>query len=544
MPKIATLPAEVVHAIAAGEVIDSLAAVVRELAENALDAGASRIAISVNPQQWSVSVADNGCGMSREDLQQAASPHSTSKIHDFNDLHQVTSLGFRGEALHSLAQLAQLTIYSRPGDNTGWQAHYSRQGHIKTLTPTAIAPGTVVEVNHVFQHWPQRRDALPSPPQQLRGIQQVLQNLALCHPQVSWQIRKGNKPWFSLTPGPSPREILPQLLRGVTREDVYYSRDSSLELLLGRPDRCHRGRSDWLKFAVNGRVVNLPDLEHTLLSALSRSLPRNRYPLCFLHLRVPPEQLDWNRHPAKSEIYLQNTEHWQTQLREAIDRALALGSLDNSGHSRVHQLLRVQDSPGDYRVNPASTDPSTDPSSRPLMPLRAIGQANRTYIVAEHPDGLWLVEQHIAHERVIYEQLCQDWALQELDPPIILSGLSPQQLENLDQIGITVDPFGDGLWALRQAPLPLAQRDDCADALQELSKGNLQDAQVATACRSAIRNGTLLTLKEMQQLLDRWQQTRNPHTCPHGRPIYLPLNESSLGRYFRRSWVIGKSHGI
>ncbi len=544
MPKIATLPAEVVHAIAAGEVIDSLAAVVRELAENALDAGASRIAISVNPQHWFVSVADNGCGMSRDDLQQAASPHSTSKIHDFNDLHQITSLGFRGEALHSLAQLAQLSIYSRQGDDPGWQACYTRQGHIKTLTPTAIAPGTIVEVHQVFHHWPQRRDALPNPPQQLRGIQLMLQNLALCHPQVCWQVRKGDKPWFSLTPGPSPRDILPQLLRGVTREDVYYSRNSSLELLLGRPDRCHRGRADWLKFAVNGRVVNLPDLEHTLLSALSRSLPRNRYPLCFLHLRVPPEQLDWNRHPAKSEIYLQNTEHWQTQLREAIDRALALGSLDNSGHSRVRQLLRVQDSPGDYRINPSSTDPSTDPSSRPLMPLRAIGQANRTYIVAEHPDGLWLVEQHIAHERVIYEQLCQDWALQELDPPIILSGLSPQQLENLDQIGITVDPFGDGLWALRQAPIPLAQRDDCADALQELSQGNLQEAQVATACRSAIRNGTLLTLKEMQQLLDRWQQTRNPHTCPHGRPIYLPLDESSLGRYFRRSWVIGKSHGI
>ncbi|USR91422.1 DNA mismatch repair endonuclease MutL [Phormidium yuhuli AB48] len=539
MPNIATLPAEVVHAIAAGEVIDSLAAVVRELAENALDAGASRIAISVDPQQWFVSVADNGCGMNRQDLQQAASPHSTSKIQDFNDLHQITSLGFRGEALHSLAQLAQLKIYSRQGDDPGWQAHYSRAGEIKTLTPTAIAPGTIVEVHHLFQHWPQRRDALPSAPQQLRAIQQVLQNLALCHPNVSWQIRKGNKPWFSLTPGPSPREILPQLLRGVTRDDVYYSRDSSLELLLGRPDRCHRGRADWLKFAVNGRVVTLPDLEHTLLSALSRSLPRNRYPLSFLHLRVPPEQLDWNRHPAKREIYLQNSDQWQTQLRETIDRALALGSLNQSGHSRVRQLLRVQDDSADYRLDPTPAE-----SARPLMPLRAIGQANRTYIVAEHPDGLWLVEQHIAHERVIYEQLCQDWALQELDPPIILSGLSPQQLENLNQIGITVDPFGDGLWALRQAPVPLAQRDDCADALQELSQGNLQEAQVATACRSAIRNGTLLTLKEMQQLLDRWQQTRNPHTCPHGRPIYLPLDESSLGRYFRRSWVIGKSHGI
>lgn len=545
---IATLPDDVIHAIAAGEVIDSLAAVVRELVENSLDAGASRIAISIDPQQWRVCVADNGCGMTRHNLEQAASPHSTSKIQHFDDLGHITSLGFRGEALHSLAQLGQLDIYSRHGDDLAWHASYSRHGRITSLIPTAIAPGTVVEVQQLFQRWQQRREALPNPPQQLRAVQLTLYHLALCHPHVSWQVRKNNKPWFSLTPGQNAQQILPQLLRGVHRNDIYYSHSETLELALGRPDRCHRGRPDWLKFAVNGRVVNLPDLEQTLLSVLSRSLPRNRYPLCFLHLHIPPQQIDWNRHPAKREIYLQNSEHWQTQLRETLDRTLALDPLDGCDHSRVRQLLRVQESSGHYQVpEQAPIDPTQDSQKtpeRPLMPLRAIGQANRTYIVAEHPDGLWLVEQHIAHERVIYEQLCQEWALQDLDPPIILSGLTPAQLNNLQNLGITVDPFGDGLWALRQAPIPLAQRDDCAEALQELSQGSLEEAQVATACRSAIRNGTLLTLKEMQQLLDRWQQTRNPHTCPHGRPIYLPLNESSLGRYFRRSWVIGKSHGI
>jgi len=544
---IATLPDDVVHAIAAGEVIDSIAAVVRELAENALDAGASRIAVSVDPQQWRVRVADNGCGMTHDNLQQAARPHSTSKINHIDDLGHITSLGFRGEALHSLAQLAQLNIYSRQGDDPGWHASYSRHGRITRLIPAAVAPGTVVEVHHVFQRWQQRRDALPSPPQQLRAVQLTLYHLALCHPQVSWQVRKGDKPWFSLSPGQNAQQILPQLLRGVHRHDIYYSHSETLELALGRPDRCHRGRPDWLKFAVNGRVVNLPNLEQTLLSVLSRSLPRNRYPLCFLHLHIPPQQIDWNRHPAKREIYLQNSDHWQSQLRETLDRTLALDSHDGRDHSRVRQLLQVQESSAQYHVQEPTIDPtqaSQKTPERPLMPLRAIGQANRTYIVAEHPDGLWLVEQHIAHERVIYEQLRQNWALQDLDPPIILSGLTPAQLDNLQNIGITVDPFGDGLWALRQAPIPLAQRDDCADALRELSQGSLEEAQVATACRSAIRNGTLLTLKEMQQLLDRWQQTRNPHTCPHGRPIYLPLNESSLGRYFRRSWVIGKSHGI
>ena len=349
----------------------------RELAENALDAGASRIAISVDPQQWFVSVADNGCGMNRQDLQQAASPHSTSKIQDFNDLHQITSLGFRGEALHSLAQLAQLKIYSRQGDDPGWQAHYSRAGEIKTLTPTAIAPGTIVEVHHLFQHWPQRRDALPSAPQQLRAIQQVLQNLALCHPNVSWQIRKGNKPWFSLTPGPSPREILPQLLRGVTRDDVYYSRDSSLELLLGRPDRCHRGRADWLKFAVNGRVVTLPDLEHTLLSALSRSLPRNRYPLSFLHLRVPPRttrlepppRQTRNLPPKQRPVANPTPGNHRSRPRPRVPQPIrSFPSPSTAASSR--RLSRLSPRPHPSRERPSLDAPTGDRSSQPHLHRR------------------------------------------------------------------------------------------------------------------------------------------------------------------------------
>ena len=179
------------------------------------------------------------------------------------------------------------------------------------------------------------------------------------------------------------------------------------------------------------------------------------------------------------------------------------------------------------------------------MELRAIAQVHNTYIVAEHPSGMWLVEQHIAHERVLYEQLCNAWLLTSLEKPVILSQLSALQIENLSRLGLEVETFGEQLWAAREVPLLLADRDDCADALFELSKvADLQAAQVATACRSAIRNGTPLSLDEMQNLLNEWQQTRNPRTCPHGRPIYFALEESTLARIFRRSWVIGKSHGI
>jgi DNA mismatch repair protein MutL len=158
---------------------------------------------------------------------------------------------------------------------------------------------------------------------------------------------------------------------------------------------------------------------------------------------------------------------------------------------------------------------------------------------------MWLVEQHIAHERILYERICADWQLKSLEKPVILSQLSALQIENLSRLGLEVETFGEQLWAAREVPELLASRDDCADALFELSKvADLQAAQVATACRSAIRNGTPLNLLQMQNLLDEWQQTRNPRTCPHGRPIYFALEESTLARIFRRSWVIGKSHGI
>jgi DNA mismatch repair protein MutL len=170
---------------------------------------------------------------------------------------------------------------------------------------------------------------------------------------------------------------------------------------------------------------------------------------------------------------------------------------------------------------------------------------HQTYIVAEHSTGLWLVEQHIAHERVLYEQLCQDWQLINITPPQMLRDLSEAQVEKLQEIGLEVDAFGPQVWAVRSAPQALASRSDCEAALLELSQcADIEAALVATACRSAIRNGTPLDMAEMQTLLIQWQQTRHPRTCPHGRPIYLALEESQLARFFRRHWVIGKSHGI
>ena len=634
---IQTLPAEVINLIAAGEVIDSIAAAVRELVENSLDAGATRIVVSVWPEQWRVQVADNGTGMDLENLQQAASPHSTSKITTEADLYKIATLGFRGEALHSLAQLGCLEVLSRPNDlglgdfwesresgetppsppllrggvekssfnqpgvenaRSGWRVVYNNSGEAVEVETAAIAPGTVVTVADLFGNWPVRRTFL-SPAQQMRSIQSIIQQIAICHPHVNWQLRQANTPCLHVNPSSTStaEQILPQFVRGVRACDLQYLKldlpasprnqkaanlavetqlvgatskhnnyqlpvaasqfpmpnSQSLELVIGLPDRCHRRRPDWVKVAVNRRVVRSPELEQTILSAFARTCPRDRYPVCFVHLQLSPPEIDWNRHPAKVEIYLHDPSFWQAQVGAAIDRALHLNDEILSAvpiPDRVGQLLKASEQKSAYSVGISARQNDGGGEQQKgnkigLMELRAIAQVHNTYIVAEHSSGMWLVEQHIAHERVLYEQLCAAWQLKTLEKPVILSQLSALQIENLSRLGLEVETFGEQLWAAREVPALLALRDDCADALFELSKvADLQAAQVATACRSAMRNGTPLSVLQMQNLLDEWQQTRNPRTCPHGRPIYFALEESTLARIFRRSWVIGKSHGI
>jgi DNA mismatch repair protein MutL len=567
-PTIQKLPPDVINTIAAGEVIDSIAAVVRELVENSLDSGANRIVIALFPEVWRIRVADNGMGMSQEDLRLCADAHSTSKIACKEDLWSITSLGFRGEALHSIVQVADLEIFSRQvedGEGVGWRILY-RDGELVLEEVAAIATGTIVNVSNLFASLPVRRKALPSLSQQLKGVQNLVYNLALTHPQITWQVWQDDRPWFHVAAAKDAKEIIPQIIRQVESNDLQFLQlevetpllesdnnsledipKSRIELVVGLPDRCHRKRMDWLKIAVNGRLVRLPELEQTIISAFAKTLPRDRYPLCFFHLTTDPRQIDWNRHPAKTEIYLHSLHFWRERLSQAIERALRINPDNLTAtfqNQRVNSLLKVAENKGTYHLQNSQPNPAPR-SSISLIELTVVAQINQTYIVAEHPNGLWLIEQHIAHERVLYEQLQDNWEIIPLETPIVLNNIDRDRREQLTKIGLEIDPFGEQLWAVRNAPKILATREDCSEAILELSSGgDLQTAQVATACRSAIRNGTPLNLTEMQNLVNLWKNTKNPRTCPHGRPIYLSLEESSLARFFRRHWVIGKSHGI
>jgi DNA mismatch repair protein MutL len=565
-----TLPIEVVHLIAAGEVIDSLAAVVRELAENAIDAKATRIVISIWTETLSVQVSDNGCGMAIADLSQAATPHTTSKINSAEDLRQIDSLGFRGEALYSLAQLADLSICSRPIlEPVGYQANYDQHGNLRASPKVvAIATGTVVTVRNLFSRYPNRLQSLPSNSQQVRKVQLQIQQMAIANPQINWQVNLDQKEWITIWAGENASEILPQIVSSIQPYDLAYKEfaltpqpplprgegekeklllpspsgrgagGEGFSITLGLPDRLSRRRPDWVKIVFNGRMINFPELEQTILSSLERTLPRNRFPVCIINLNLPCDRIDWNRHPAKAEAYIQDLGDIQTQLKDCITEVLKVPSPSSqiSYTSATNELLRTAERKTSYLI-PAKRENFNQPNSS----LKAIAQVLDTYILAEHAGGLWLVEQHVAHERVLFEQIETQWQIVPIEQPILLKDLTDDRLERLQSLGLEIEVFGNNLWAVRSLPEILIGHEDCAVILQEMSQ---QDdptmARATAACRSAIRNGTKLEMSTIRDLLWQWQQTRNPRTCPHGRPICLAIDESDLAKFFRRNWLISK----
>lgn len=539
--------------MAAGEVIDSPASVVRELMENSIDAKATRITVSIWIDQWKIQVTDNGSGISFENLKIIAKPHCTSKILYSDDLSKINTLGFRGEALHSMTQVADLELFSSTQDllteiRSGWHAVYSNALRDPELQEVAIAPGTTVQVNNLFKTWESRRTSGQTLKQHLKKIQQCIHDIALAHPHLTIQVNQDDREWFVLSTAATLTMRLLQVLPTGEKTDFREVKTDRLHLVVGLPDRISRRQSDWMRVAINGRFVDCPELLSTITHHLRRMLPRDRYPIAIAHLTLPPDNLDWNRHPAKQTLYLQHLDSWQTLLGHGIEEALYLDL--NQSSTRATSFIKAAEQRSGYStsrsINPDSTQPNTAQSPKKLPHgLIAIAQVRNTYILAEHGGGMYLIEQHIAHERVLYEQICLRWQLVPVKETVMLRGLSARQVEQLEKIGIEIEEFGEDLWAVRSVPELLLPRGDLPDALLELSREcDLQGAQVAIACRTAIRNGTPLDLQAIQCLLDQWQLTTNPHTCPHGRPIYLVLEESSLARFFRRQWVIGKSHGL
>lgn len=572
------LASEVASQIAAGEVVERPASVVKELVENALDAGAQRINITVEEAgRRLIEVADDGSGIPAKELPLAVERHATSKVSSAEDLIHITTLGFRGEALASIGSVARLSLTTRVQDSAEGAHLRVEGGRMGELQPVGAPVGTLVRVEELFYNVPARLKFLKSDTTERRQIDSLVTRYALAFPRVRFQLRQDGR--LSLqTSGDGDRRAVLAALYGV---------DTARQMLevLAEDDNLHIGgfispvaltRSNRreILFFINRRPVQDPSLTAALVQAYHTMLMVGRYPLAMLFLDMPPEAVDVNVHPTKAEVRFRDTSRMFAAVQRAVRRALL-------AHTPVPEWKPTSAFPvtgegfgsGDETTRsaptipyPAAPSPYPPPTMLPSQPLpgaphpilRLVGQVASAYLVAEGPDGLYLIDQHAAHERVLFERmLAQREAVQgkplpgqtllepatvEL-PPAAARALE-DQLPLLGSLGFQVEVFGPGTFLVRAIPALLAGMD-ATGALRVLVEDFEEDETplqaevearlIARVCkRAAVKAGRALAPDEQRALLDDLQACRSPRTCPHGRPTMIHLSVDLLERQFGR----------
>lgn len=556
---IRTLPLALVREIAAGEVIDAPADAVRELLENALDAGADRIDVALwRGGKARIVVRDNGHGIPPEQLEIAFEAHSTSKLPHDAGLAAVRTLGFRGEALHALRRAARVRLLSRPEGRLGG-AWIEVAGDEVTRGEAPTPAGTEVTVTDLYARLPARRAALGSDAGEARACQAVVTRRLLHHPGLRLRFSVDGE--LRLAHAGGDRLAAVKLLWGEVTANRLLPFDSvttpsasvdaetaappiRVRGLLGRPELT-RARRDRLLLAVNGRPVAWPEpLLRALLRAYRELLPSGRYPVAIVDLELPSEALVLNTAPDKGSVRLLDPSTAAELLRRSVEGALAR-----------HPLAPALPQPRASGLTAAAERGAADGDDRPghgLPALRHIGRYRDLYLLAEGGDDLWVVDQHAAHERILFEELEARYRREpplELDEPELLP-LTPdeeahyrERRDELAEIGLTLEAFGPARWRVRTVPAFLAGRPELvADAVRgALGDTPVEEAWRATlgrlACLPAFKAGHPLENAEAQALLDALLRCRAPWTCPHGRPTALVLSELELARRFGRRGV-------
>ncbi len=603
---IKVLEPELASQIAAGEVVERPVSVVKELVENALDAGASRIAVEIKAGGVEqVRVTDDASGIPADEVELAFRHHATSKLERPEQLDAIATLGFRGEALPSIAAVSRITLATRPRQtSTGHRVQY-QWGQPAGQGAQGCPPGTTVTVEDLFGNLPARRKFLRSTSAETSRIRELVERYALAYPEVGFQFTSDGRTALT-TPGSGPPEEAllavygPDTASGMLRvtdsdPDTGYGVDG----FTSAPRINRSNRSNFI-FFVNRRWVQSRMLSFALEEAYRGLLPEKRYPLACLNLTIPYAHVDVNSHPAKREVrFLQESRVYAT-LQRAVRAALI-------AHSPVPPAGRaqpgVQPSRGDHAApgffrSPFDGAGSTNPGYRgaggsspanslgpnplgappgasnapegsgleytelfnqgftprqALPALRVVGQVRSTYIVAEGPDGMFLVDQHAAHERVLFDHIIRQAGQQvpESQPLLVPQTveLTPSQEETLaDQgellaaYGFAVEHFGGSGYLLRAVPGVMTSGDpgqsltDILDMVvfEGVVRQSDDTLAASVACHSAIRAGDALTEPEMVALLEQLENADNPHTCPHGRPTLIHFSEYQMEREFGR----------
>jgi DNA mismatch repair protein MutL len=597
--KIRLLPDHLINQIAAGEVVDRPASVVKELVENSLDAGARRIKVTLEQGgKRAIRVADDGEGMTRDELALALQRHATSKIASLEDLEQVATMGFRGEALPSIASVARLDLASRHRSEAhGWVVR-ARRGEIGAAQPAALQEGTRVEVEDLFYNVPARRKFLRAERTEFGQVDQLLRRFALARFEVAFELEHNGKPVSVLPAAGDEVEQERRLQRVMGQDFIEHAirvddRRGGLGLRgwVAEP-RYNRAQADRQFFFVNGRAVRDRLVAHAVRSAFQDVLFHGRHPAFVLYLELPPESVDVNVHPQKQEVRFREARMVHDFLYSALHQALAgtgsgavrpgaglpgaagewpgapqaAGSGSGAGGmagygAQAPMSLPVRDQLAAYAAvlgaTPGPGPRDSQEADGEIPPLGyALAQLHGVYILSENGQGLVLTDMHAAHERITYERLKRRHSeggirAQRLLVPVDLrvseaeADLAEQRRDELAALGMVVDRSGPESLLLREVPALLAQSDAATllrDVLADLgSLGGSGRVEAASneilstmACHGSVRANRNLTLAEMNALLRDMERTERSGHCNHGRPTWVQLDMPTLDRLFLR----------
>ena len=577
------LPSHLINQIAAGEVVERPASVVKELVENSLDAGARSVQIDiVSGGQKLIRIRDDGKGIDREELKLALSRHATSKIASLDDLEAVASLGFRGEALPSIASVARLTLSSRTIDaDSAWLVE-ADGGKVSAPAPAAHPQGTTVEVHDLFYNTPARRRFLRTERTEFGHIEKWVRRLALSRPAIAFTLTHNRRTLLNLVAAPTKEQRRQRLasICGDTFADqcVYIEHETegiALSGWIGLPT-FNRSQPDMQYWFVNGRSISDKTLSHAARHAYRDVLFHGRFAAYVLDLTMDPAGVDANAHPAKHEVRFRDGRRVHGVVSQAIE--VALKDMRPGGHN-VAPIPMTRDSVFSQGSMPLTSRPSisavretlagyssmasaqsfieTPEQAADVPPLGfAVAQLAGIYILAENIDGLVVVDMHAAHERIVYEKLKRGYDDRGLvrQPLLVPEAISVAESEAnlveqsghlLEKLGLVVDRSGPTSLTVREVPTLLKNADVeslLRDVLADLSESgqssridDVSDDYLATmACHHSIRANRLLTIDEMNALLRQMEATEHADQCNHGRPTWTTITLSELDRLFLR----------
>jgi len=590
MSRIRLLPEILASQVAAGEVIERPASVVKELVENSIDAGARKIEVSIRRGGISlIRVVDDGSGMDRDDALLSLERHATSKIRTANDLAAIATLGFRGEALPSIASVSRFRLTTREPAAVAGTEIIVAGGKIETVRDGGEAPGTQIEVRSIFYNLPARRKFLRSENTESRNLEHQLHLQATGHPEIAFAFVRDERVIFQLPAAPSlldrirdlhGKELVDRLLP-VEEEE----KDSTIRIrgLIGQAGVSRQTRAQQLVF-VNGRAVENAVLTAALREGYHTALMKGQFPVTFLFLDLDPAAVDVNVHPAKREVRFRDPNGVREAVVAVIRRTLESGRRDWQQQFRAPVIPGIVDPAPAPAPTPISIEPGS-PMSTTTLPLRQvepeqsiasaprwdvqpavpasrsqqfqiIGVLNKLYVLMENQDGLVLVDQHAAHERILFEELRRRMEEQGVPSQRLLLAqtfeLAPRDAEwvernaaTLQKMGIGIEPFGSNAFKIDSVPTFLDVADPVTfmrkviDGLKSASNGSsamrLGEEMIAkTVCRHAVKANDPLRYLEVEKLITDLLECDLPYCCPHGRPTMIQISHAELEKKFGR----------